>query len=104
MKSIQPYPASIPPMPWLGESTLPQRPVIKEIKPTKLTLNPFMDEAVRFWSVFQLVDWKEWRLVKKMPKTKLEWEIPTSTRLSGAFRVQSVDGANQMSEAVYFNL
>ena len=98
-------------MPWLGETRAggqllpPQKPRILDISGTTLTIQPFQDEAVRFWSIFQLVDATgDWRLVKKLPRTLLEWELMTGPLPSGSFRVQAVDGANRLSEPSYFDL
>ena len=88
-------------MPWLGEDRLPQMPAIEKITDDKIELKAFINEGVTFWSVFQLVDdGEQWRLLKKMPKSQMEWIIPETVVQGSSLRVQSVDGAGKLSEPV----
>ena len=89
-------------MPWLGESRNPDQLEIKKIEGRKIQLAPIKDDAIRFWAVFHLVDGEQWQMLKKLHRSRLEWEIPSG--LKGSFMVRSVDGANRMSSPANFEL
>lgn len=96
---INPNQASVPPMDWLGEGKLPDKPrVIVDDRTLRVDFGE-KSEMVRNWAIHKEVNGK-WVLQKTLPKTMDTFIISTS----GKYMIQGKNGANQFGSPTFIQM